>query len=155
MLHFTRFNRLLNMTHLFEFSLLFRRQWRTSWSGNSICDYKRYLRFMKNVKTSICVFIITTDTLAHGKSLFCRNQTLNVVECHPGRRKTTKCRILVFFCVMRTCDSGDGINDLSALHKKHCSHIAFWHSLKPDLRLRGEETVISEVSVWLMFIVVL
>ena len=80
-----------------------------------------YLRFMKNVKTNICVFIITTDTLAHGKSLFCRNQTLNFVECHP--RKTTKCRILVL-CVMRTCDSGDGMNDLSALHKKHCSHIA-------------------------------
>jgi hypothetical protein len=88
-----------------------------------------YLRFMKNQKKKqhMC-FIHSPQThlrmqqnLAIHKSLFCLGQTRNRVECDPGPHKTTKYRIWDL-CGVRKCNSGDGINDDSAFHKKLTFH---------------------------------
>ena len=81
-----------------------------------------YLRFMQNVKTDTCalyphhrhICAWQTKHFIH-KSLFCRGQTLNFVECDPGHHKTAKSKLLVL-AVVRKCGSGDHINDVSAFH---------------------------------------
>ena len=169
---------MLNITHVLQLSRLFRRQWWKSSSGNRIFDHKclqasigfdcakcrcRSDHCGRNVfalhdkcehrhMCFICYHehICAWQELVIHKSLFCRGQTLNFVECDPGPYKTMKYKIWVLF-VVRKCASSDCINDFSAVHyKTHFSHIALQRSRGPDVRLRGEHTI-SEVSVWLMF----
>ena len=154
MSHFTRLNRLLHNTDVFQFSRLFHRQWRTNpavaVASLNINAYTRrsvltalnadvapttvgvtYLRFMENVNIYTCPLCIhhkhicaCNKTPIIHKSLFCRGQTRNFVECDPGPQKTLKCRIWVL-TVVRKCDPGKCINSFCAFHTKtSCSHIA-------------------------------
>ena len=143
--HFTRLKLLLDMTHVFQFSRLFHRQWRTQTAVAIavlvINAYKRravltaqnadvapttvdvtYLRFMKSVNTDPCALYTHhrqicawQKNLIIHRSLFWRGQTLNFMECDPGPQKTTKHKIWNL-CVVHKCGSGDGINDFTAFH---------------------------------------
>ena len=117
-LHCTNIERLFDITHLFESSRLFRKPWQqnpaVAIASLIIHAYKRqlvltaknadvapttvgvtYLRFMTNVKHDTCglyahhrhIRAWQQNPTIH-KSLFCRGQTLNFVECYPGHHKT-------------------------------------------------------------------
>ena len=151
--YFTMLTRLLDMTHLFQFSRLFHTQWRTNpavaitsliiyvYKHRSVLTAQHadvapttvgdaYLRFMQKVNTDTCALYADHRHICawpkhHNshKSLFCRSQTLNFVECDPGPHKTTKYIIWVLL-VVRKCASGHCINDFSDIMKTHFSHIA-------------------------------
>ena len=76
-----------------------------------------YLRFMKMSKTDTCALYLHhkhicawQKNLIFHKSLVCRGQTLNLVECDPGPQVQN---LSVVF-VVRKCGSGDGLNEVSA-----------------------------------------
>ena len=145
MLYFTKLNRFLDITNVFQLSRLFRNQWRTdpamAMASLIINAYKRwsvliaqnadvapttvgvtYLRVFKKVETDTCALYAHhrhicawQQNLMIHKSLFYRGQILNFVESDPGLHKTTKYRIWDLSGV-RKCNSGDGINDFSACH---------------------------------------
>ena len=146
---------LFDITHVLKFSRLFRRQWQKhpamAIPSLIINDHKHrsiltaqnadvalttvgvtYLWFMKNAKAYTCalyaqhrhICALQNKNVIH-KSLFCRDQTLNFVECDPGPHKTMKYKIWVL-SVVRKCASGDCINDLAVLFKQK-THTLFTH----------------------------
>ena len=145
MSHFTKLKRSLHTTNLFQFSRLFRRQLRqnpaVAIAVSIINAYKRravltaqnaddapptvgvaYLRFMENTINDTCALYTyhrhicaLQKQLIIQKSLFYPSQTLNFVESDPGPHKTTKYRIWYLSRVCE-CNSGNGINNISAFH---------------------------------------
>ena len=144
--YFKRTNRILDMTHVFQSSRLFHRQWRkrpaVAIASFIINAYKRrsvlnaqnadvapttvgvaHLRFIKMWKPTHVLYIFTTRTFAHVKTT---HDSQVIVLSRPnseccgkqsGPHKITKYNIWVLF-VVRKCVSGEGINDLSAFHSK-------------------------------------
>ena len=85
----------------------------------------------KNVKTDTCALYVHhrhicawPTHLMIPKSLFCRRQTLTVMECDPGSHNTIKYIIWVVL-VVRNSASGPCINYLFAFRlKTYFSHLA-------------------------------
>ena len=125
---FMRLSRLLNITHVFQFSRLFRKQWRqhpaVAIAMLIINAYKRrtvltaqnadaaptivgvtYLRFMKNVKTDECALYehhrhtyAWQQNLIIHKSLFCQGQTVNCCGMRSWPSQNTEVQNLSFDC---------------------------------------------------------
>ena len=148
------FKRLLHITHVFQLSRLFHRQWRTNpavaIASLTINAYKRRVVLSDKMQMSfrplwvsrICdswkmrkpthvLYTITTDTFTHArenlvihKSLFCRGQTRNFVECDPGHQKNTEVQHLSFDCCAQMWSWWWYNLLLRFSLKTSCSHIA-------------------------------